>query len=60
MQLISRKMKPVLTVGINVTSKPSADIKDSFCVRSPKPNPTSKLNDGPAKQAAILAMSTKK
>ena len=54
MQLVRRKMKPVLTVGSNVTFKPSADIKDSFCVSSPKLKPTSKLNEGPAKQAAIL------
>lgn len=54
MQFVIKKMKPVLTVGIIVTFKPSADINDSFCVSNPKPKPTSKLNDGPAKHAAIL------
>jgi len=56
MQFVIKKMKPVLTVGIIVTFKPSAVINDSFCVSSPKPKPTSKLNDGPAKQAAILVI----
>jgi hypothetical protein len=59
MQFVIKKMKPVLTVGIIVTFKPSADINDSFCVSSPKPKPTSKLNDGPAKHAAILVNTTK-
>lgn len=54
MQLDIKKMKPIRIVGDSVTVRPSSDIKESCCVRRPKPSPTSKLNEGPAKQAAIL------
>ena len=54
MQLEIKKMKPIRIVGDSVTARPSSDIKESCCVRRPKPSPASKLNEGPAKQAAIL------
>ncbi len=54
MQLDIKKMKPIRIVGDSVTARPSSDIKESCCVRRPKPSPASKLNEGPAKQAAIL------